>query len=1809
MKRLFFVLMLFVALPLFAQDSRPGVQYVQIAPSGRCGYQPPIEIVMLTGATYVCANGNWTQSNPGGNVVNSINGVPGPFLFTGAGVACTATTCVFAGVPSPIVNSINGTGGPFTFSGTGVNCTGNSCTFGGGGSGGVLSINGQPGTFVFTGAGVSCTGTTCTFTTNPPGVTSINGNNGTFTFTGSGVTCTGTSCVFTASSGGVNPAVPHQLGNYTSTGNNVQGAPALYSLDPSMSLTQINGLFSGMSGSNNVIIPASMPQQIYSTNNQVTKDFRLGADYFQMPGIACDGRQSALTIAITSGSNISNVGSLLSAADIGKTFFFFNRTGYTLADSQNVWTPTLTGYTYPNATWSSNAPFSANSEVYYGTDNLATVNAAMTQASAAFPLTIPSGCGILVNGTIPWNNAQVIHGRHDNQGGFIGRPGIDVIATTDTSGQSISLPGVGLSGFYIKNGTEVDATLGYNLYSANGALTVVPPIYRPAYTHSPLAPAPLAPGWLTGGKNGVASITQNSAVICTPNAYSPPAVGQQIMFPYFASIFTSTVSSTAGSCSTGFTARTMAAAFPNTGTYTMAQAEWFTGSAIQSTTTTIPTSITYPLTLTTTLSTDPAPGWITNFPQHGTLKVCGIEAEYLGITSTSVTLRRGPATSAGCTGTTAMAPVNMCRAKNLLGSNSDQPWPVTATINSGDSTPSGANWFPGECVGNAAIAFPEANGNVYVGTGLVGGYLDDINFIGTSGISSQNANNAAGIYVAGNNAPFGSHFSNLVGQGLQYDIVQGPASSGQHGVEALGPTGFGNTYHNLWFFGAFPLSFVDMQGSDLTDLNMNSTEYSPFDGSQIGSSTCLHMGFTLDEQTGNGVTSTQYDRIGPYGCEPENGSHAELNPAVSIDGQHISFDTANFEGIPNVFGGDHLHITNSYLGLPAIDYGNENDFGTVDGSNAGYITNIWDPVHPQFLEWGRNAKCSAFAGGNGPSVACGASTVQGYQGRGIEPSITGSKPFFLLGGMITPWMWDANGAFDINPFTRSGTTDPTATYWGASSQCNVGGGALCHTHNFNTQVNGGFLYIGPFNQLYDGPYNLDAAFKSVAGASSFTLLIKAVDSGTGQCSSPATLYTGTVTTTTSWPTAGNDFTAAVDMTGHAGCVLDVSYTSGSTTDTILTDRFNFVPAVYATGHPAGSDGQVQVNIAGSFGTDATFTFNNSVHTLGTLNETMQAQGVASLGNNEPSGTLSMEADVCTGTGPCNPTPVFYSQQVFVGGGANPYTLMDWNCTPGSSTGTCQGDYDYPLVTTSGSLMAVADALYFGAKGDAYQPPDGFNTSASSTTVIFNDDPLTSTAVDGGKDVWITGVGAAGVAFHATIVTVVNSHTAVLSAAPASNASNVRGVFGHDDAAAVQECFQYSATNGIQCVLKAKPNPGFGLTGFLIGSQGLQLVSDNGLEGASSTNVTGAGQVNGTNLFCEFNGDCLSLAAGAIQGSNVTNLSIQEDQSQANSRGIHLNPQPGTFGNGPFTNGNFTNVSVYNPAKECIWFDGGGGVGYGYNLPNQYVNMTQFWCSGPTQSHPANLILMTGQAAQIVWINGQVNADVWNGTSVTNYPNPVISITEKTSGLGDTPVDVKFYGYTYEVATQGLAIGNGANNIHFDSGYIENVSSPLIVTGSVGAVTFNGNHIANSGGIGGIAQFAGGETASMRDNFSYGTSPSPAAFAVCTGSGNAIDFAANNALVTTTSTCQYAVSVSGGTLAANTCSGSPTTLTMTGLKTSDVVIPGYSSDPSGLAGWGSTGGMEFKAWPSAANTLSWKLCNPTSGSITYSPIAFNVVFKE
>lgn len=725
--------------------------------------------------------------------------------------------------------------------------------------------------------------------------------------------------------------------------------------------------------------------------------------------------------------------------------------------------------------------------------------------------------------------------------------------------------------------------------------------------------------------------------------------------------------------------------------------------------------------------------------------------------------------------------------------------------------------------------------------------------------------------------------------------------------------------------------------------------------------------------------------------------------------------------------------------------------------------------------------------------------------------------------------------------------------------------------------------------------------------------------------------------------------------------LGITQPPGDNTARLATDAFVLANGGGGTPCTAVVNG-IQYNNGGSFGCNASLTFNPS-----TIGLTLGALGVANSGANFNSGTFSSCGSYWTGSAPALGCATIQSQ---MGTGVNPYMNTTFGFSnpgggqftfpysvfglglsivatdgsglfsfhpPASITGGISYSISMPeAAPTSGNGFLDCSASTssvctwvagggggggspfvtpqgFGGYGDAYSPPDGCITTASNTTINCNG-PFTSTLVDGGKDIWVHGAGAAGVAFHSTIVSVTDANHAVMAAAPSISLTNTPGnmVYGHDDATAVQACWQYASTNAVQCALAAQPTPaGGGLTGYLIGSAGLQLVSNNADEEINGTNTIGGGAGFGSNLFCEFNGDCVSLAPGPIEYAKMSDISLIGDPSQPNGRGFDFNASAGTYGNGGLWFSTFTNIQVANFNLECM-LSNGGAYNTGGELPNQVDTFINFNCNAPpNQVHTANLIKMIGQHAQIVFINGQTNG---YGPE-TNQPNAMILITEKTTGQADSATDVKFYGYTYEVGEIGLQLGNGAYNIHYDNGYVENVAQPLIAGGTNGVfgLTYNGNHIANSGNVTGVAQFTGNVTGSMHDMLAYGGAGPAAALAICTNTGNQIDFGSGNNVqapgVNTVTGCNPTISVSaaGSPLAANTCT-SGSTVTVPGLYTSARLNITYSGDPTGITGWGGTGGMVIQGWPSAQNTATYKLCNQSNAGITYGAITFNVGFN-
>lgn len=1092
-----------------------------------------------------------------------------------------------------------------------------------------------------------------------------------------------------AGSGAVNSANAYQVGCYPAAGTTIGGCPNIYALNPGMSLSQINTLFSSLTaGQDVVVIPPGVPQLGWTNHAPITAiDLRQGASLIQMgsEGIACDGQQTPFTVSLTQGVSTVNVGSLVGAAnDVGKTMTFASHTGYLYNSPQYYWTAQITGYTFPNFTLSAPAPFAFSGFAWYGTDNTSNAQAALNSAGPGFPLSIPAGCLIMVTSPIQLTGQSII-GQQANSGGFLGT-WQDILQQPDHSGGGNSTsPGQRLENFefVIDSGVDPTQVTGgpLTVYNATGTPTSIAPLYRPLYELSPLANNPCGPAWILNCANGVASTTQGSAVICVPTALGRvPTVGETIMFPYFKPVFTATVNSNTGAgCAGGFSGSTMSAALPNTSGYTVAQAEWFTGTQVQSTTTTIPTTITYPLTLTLTMSTAFVPGSEYNFASHGHVSVCGIEGDYMGGNTFgpyTIVLRRGPTSSAGCSGTTPIAPLNPCPARNLFGSSSDLPYPVIPSINAGDSTPSGANWYPGECGGSAAISFPQANANVYSTTGFTKAFLENLYFTVTS---TQDTNGVQEYYSAGDAGPYAVDMGGWNGLGMMFGITQGPASAGQHGIGPTGPTGTGNTIHNFTFYGAYPFTFVNFQQSSIDRADTYSTEISPFDGTAVGGTTCIHFGYTLDEQTGAVITVTAQDPVKAWNCEPENGSHIEVNPNAVTDGAQITYDNVNFEGVLNIFGGQNNTVTNSYLALPSINYGSANDFENVGGSNAGLFTNVWS-TQAQFYNWGKNSKCGAFSGGTGTSVACGSGFAQGYQGHSMEASVTGNvtHPYEnSLGGMVTPG-WNTSSALDSLPMSVGYAVDPTEPFWGAYQACNLGGGAQCQVYHFSGLND--VIYVGPHNRIVDAPYDLAFDMKSAAASSTVRVQIVAEDSGSGQCTNPAfPLADTTISTTTSW----QSYTLPVDFTTRAGCVMAVHLFSASTTDQFRVGYFNFAPVPMQILLPTATP----TVGAGCSGPNAIIGSNSSgpLSCIG---------GVVVAGSGSGSAITQLTGDV-TATGP----GMVASHVVSIGGGSLSFNGL-MQITAGVASQATQ-------VNVSGSIQAGTSLAA------------GLDTVTSSATPVFN----------------------------------------------------------------------------------------------------------------------------------------------------------------------------------------------------------------------------------------------------------------------------------------------------------------------------------------------------------------------------------------------------------------------------------------------------------------------------------------------------------
>lgn len=1037
-----------------------------------------------------------------------------------------------------------------------------------GGSGAVSSVFGRAGAVAAQTGDYTCAQVTGCATA---GVVSLNGQTGAQTLTaGSNIVITpnGTNQVQiatsgSAGSGSVAAGLQYQAGCYPNSGSNttIGPCPHVWTINPAITGTQMTTFLATLAiGVDIVQIPPAFGQTQFSNPNGIfIRDYRQGAaiTQFGQYGIACDAQQANITLG--SGNTLTMTPAR--TLTVGETLFIGERTGFGVDAPQYSWLPTITNVSGATVTLSSSTPTGLvgfSGTIWVGSDNTAQFQQALNSSSFLFPLSIPAACFMLTQ-QVSWNSGQSIIAQSQASSGIIGPPGQDILQQPDQGGGGAGIGGTELKNvqFFVDN--TIDRTQGgYTAYNAAGTGTVTAPLYRPLHYGRPTANNPLATGWAQNAFNGVASTAQNSAVICysTASGQHAPIVGRQIVFRDFPTgVYVTTVSSlTGGGCSGATSPATLAATFPNTSGYTQSQIEWVSTSSVLTSSTALPSTINYPFTITLNQSIAPIPAFVSDVAQHGHVFIAGQQFDYLGVSYTSpftMTLRRGPSSCAGtdCSTGFAIVPGNTCEA------NYSVPWPVTPTINTGDSTPHGANYFAGECGGNFAISFPQVNGNTYSGPGLVNAILEDNECSVASG--SQIWDNTGCFYTAGNTAPYSSKLNGFKVENLEYGLEWGPASYGMHGVANNGPTGAGNAIRDCQIHAAFPISLADFQNGKIDRCDTYPTEFNPYDGTAIGASTWLSAETDLDEQTGNVVTAVTFLDVNSSFGEPENGSHAESLPGVQLGASFTHLTNNNFEGGFNIFDGSYQEIRGGQLSNPVLLYGQNIIIEDVEGLNlTGYVQNTWPT---QFANWGYFNKCGAYAGGGtGPTVDCGFGLVSNESGQSAEAAWNGNTMDpgrNLQQSMIKPGEWDNNGSFDSAPMATNSQLDSTEPFWGWSASCNLGGAAQCQPNHFDGL--NGEIFIGPHQRITDVPVFIQADWKTVTAASSFTLLIQAFDPGTGTCASPGSVASFTISTTTTW---ASWISPPFSLAGRAGCIFSPQLFAASTTDTFKVGYFNILPA-------------------------------------------------------------------------------------------------------------------------------------------------------------------------------------------------------------------------------------------------------------------------------------------------------------------------------------------------------------------------------------------------------------------------------------------------------------------------------------------------------------------------------------------------------------------------------------------------------------------------------------------------------------------------
>ncbi len=678
-----------------------------------------------------------------------------------------------------------------------------------------------------------------------------------------------------------------------------------------------------------IIQPGAGRTPFVATGNTRVLDLRNDVPAFARgvteDGAVCDTRE--MFGILTAGSTALTIqNGALTAADVGRSIVAVGTTSGGVVTQFESAIVSVTDSLHAVLTTPSPFTQAVYHEINLGHDDTAAITKTMNTVGGGGTFVIPAGFCM--------THTQVLRGQSPiglGIGSFLVQmPGEDLFQAPDPSlTQGVNQGAAHIHDMTLMFDSRIDATQPWQKCNDSGC-TAVAAMYRPVAALSGVAANPLAPGWMVGASNGVASITSGSAVMCVPNAETPPAVGATVIFPYQATIYTSTVASTAGSCSAGFTARTLNANL----TATSAQAEWFAGSSVQNLATAIGSG-TCPASIALSNNINPVAGWESNVPPFGLIQIDGEQFTYFGRSNAGNTSPANTLYGIQCAqnGTTRAAHSASATVFPLNRFKPSYPWPVIPSINANDTTPSGtATYYPGWNVGNNVFAFPVASGATPIGSGgwSANAKIENLSFFAwpneINGESWQEVNNTGLIYFV--TPHYASTFANLYGLYSSFGISNGPPSLENHAYATAQPTGDGTHWDGLQLYATNPLILAAGNQNSFANFNMYSQEGTVSNGS-LGANTCFYLTANHDDQNGSYFTAISLAHFKNIYCEPEGGAHAASMPQWEWDTYNSEIEDQHMGGGGEVYiGGAQQHWFggnfNNAISTPVIAFGSQN---------------------------------------------------------------------------------------------------------------------------------------------------------------------------------------------------------------------------------------------------------------------------------------------------------------------------------------------------------------------------------------------------------------------------------------------------------------------------------------------------------------------------------------------------------------------------------------------------------------------------------------------------------------------------------------------------------------------------------------------------------------------------------------------------------------------------------------------------------------------------------------------------------------------